>query len=907
MNYSKLTKDALLKQIERLENELRELENNASDAHTDGDTQYRNLIEHSPEGVLVIQDGKLVFYNSILREYVGYTDEDLTLTDFTDFIHPDDVDAAVYFYTKMMNGENVPSSFEFRIASKDGSFIDMEIYVSFSHWMNKPAVFCYFRDISERKRFETDLKISNERWKSLFENSIDANFTTDLNGDITAANGSMEKILGYTKDELIHMNFRDIIDSGSVESAWRSFNKMFRTKKPVVNEVYTVRNKHGDVLMIEANANVIEENERIIGFQGSFRDITARKKAEDSLRESEEKYLTLLLNSKEGILVLQDEQVKFFNPKVLEITGYDEHEIRKLAVFELVHPEDLEAVANRYKRTMSGENMVDPYVYRIYRKGDELRWVKGTGVSITWDGKPADLTFLIDVTEQKLAQEALIRSEENLRNFFETSRDVLYISSIDGKIVEINNRAEDLSGYSRSELFEMSVIDLYKNPADRKRVMDMVINNGYVTDYEIEMLKKDGSIVHCLFTSTVRKDNEGTITGFQGSIQDVTEKKRIEQQLIHAQKMEALGNLAGGIAHNFNNILVGIMGYAEFLMHKKQEGDPDYKAVKTIFESTTRAADMTRQLLSVARAGEHVARRIQPESIVKNTLQLIKNLFDKNITINTHIQENIKPIIGDQGQLEQCLLNLCINARDAMTAGGELLIEVENRHIDEEDARSHLEAQTGDYVILSVSDTGIGMSPEVRKRIFEPFFTTKLDTGGTGMGLATLYGIIKNHNGFINVYSEENVGTTFKLYLPVSMKKVEKPQPEEAPETTEGTETILLIDDEHHVLDMWGDLLGESGYTVMIADDGAQGVEMYREHQDEIDLVILDYIMPGMGGPDVIERLMEIDPDVKILIASGYSENGHVKGILNNDIVGFIQKPATMKEILSKVRTAIDG
>ncbi|MBT8491203.1 MAG: response regulator, partial [Deltaproteobacteria bacterium] len=398
----------------------------------------------------------------------------------------------------------------------------------------------------------------------------------------------------------------------------------------------------------------------------------------------------------------------------------------------------------------------------------------------------------------------------------------------------------------------------------------------------------------------------GEMIGVQGTIKDITEKKRLEQQLVQAQKMEALGNLAGGIAHNFNNILLGIMGYSELLMNKKDENDPDFKAVKTIFEGTTRAAEMTRQLLNVARAGEHVARKMQPEYIVKNTLPLIKNILDKRIDITTHIQKSIKPIIGDQGQLEQCLLNLCINARDAMPKGGELLIEIENRYLEEDYAQSHLEALTGEYVVLTVSDTGVGMTLDVKQRIFEPFFTTKGDRGGTGMGLATLYGIIKNHNGFINVYSEQGIGTTFKLYLPASTALVEEIPVEDASETMRGTETILLIDDELHVLDMWGDLLEENGYVVLTAEDGSRGVEIYRERADKIDLVILDYIMPGMGGKAVIKRLKEIDGDVKILVASGYSENGQAKGILNGDTAGFIQKPATIKEFLRKVRTVID-
>ena len=235
MSSPESSKDALLKRIEQLENEINELKKRASGGPDAEDMSYRDLVEHSPEGVLVLQDGKLVFYNRFLQEYIGFTDKELTQTLFTDFIHPDDVDTAVEYYTKMMNGEDVPSAFELRILSKENVYFEMEIYASFSLWMNKPAVFCYFREVSKRKKAERDLKISNERWKNLFENSIDANFTADLKGNITAANDAMAQILGYTKDELTHMNFRDLMDSQAIERTLRLFNVMFRTETPIMS------------------------------------------------------------------------------------------------------------------------------------------------------------------------------------------------------------------------------------------------------------------------------------------------------------------------------------------------------------------------------------------------------------------------------------------------------------------------------------------------------------------------------------------------------------------------------------------------------------------------------------------------------------------------------------------------
>ena len=639
-----------------------------------------------------------------------------------------------------------------------------------------------FRDITERRQATEAIKRSEERWKNLFDNSIDPFFTVDLKGNITAANTAMDLLTGYTKNELMRMHYSDLMDTDTVKRIELHFNRLFKTGRPIQHKIYSIKNKFGDDLIIEGNVNVIRDGDEIVGFQGSFKDITVRKLMENALRES----------------------------------------------------------------------------------------------------------------------------EERIRSIFETSADIIFVSDISGEIVDINPAIETISGYSIKEMIGKYTAKFYKDPVQRKEVIEELRQKGHIKNKEVLFLKKDGSVLDGLITIAPRLNKQGEMIGVQGTIKDITEKKQLEQQLVQAQKMEALGNLAGGIAHNFNNILLGIMGYSEFLMNKKDENDPDFKAVKTIFEGTTRAAEMTRQLLNVARAGEHVARKIQPEYIVKNTLPLIKNIFDKNIAITTHIQKNIKSIIGDQGQLEQCLLNLCINARDAMPKGGELLIEIENRHLEEDYARSHLEAQTGEYVVLTVSDSGVGMTLDVKQRIFEPFFTTKGDRGGTGMGLATLYGIIKNHNGFINVYSEQGVGTTFKLYLPVSKALVEEVPVEDDLETVRGTEMILLIDDEPHVLEMWGDLLEENGYVVLTAEGGSRGVEIYRERAKEIDLVILDYIMPDMGGGTVLERLKEIDGDVKVLVASGYSENGQAKGILNGDTAGFIQKPATMKELLRKVRTIID-
>jgi CheY-like chemotaxis protein len=379
---------------------------------------------------------------------------------------------------------------------------------------------------------------------------------------------------------------------------------------------------------------------------------------------------------------------------------------------------------------------------------------------------------------------------------------------------------------------------------------------------------------------------------------------------MQTQKMEAIGNLAGGIAHNFNNILMGIMGYAELLILKKKQGDRDYKAVKTIFEATHRAVELTTQLLNIARSGTHIPRKLNLNNIVKETLLLLSGSIDKTIKIETHYEDEIKPIKGDRGQLEQCLLNLCINAREAMADGGRIVIETQNMYLDENYVTNHIEARTGNYVMMSVSDTGAGIPAKTKERIFEPFFTTKSEKGGTGMGLATLYGIVKNHGGFVNVYSEEGKGSVFKLYFPVSPGVIDEEESlfEESLDETPmgGTETVLIIDDEKYVLDIWADYLTDTGFTVLTAKNGEEGIGLFRERADEVDIVILDYIMPDISGSEVLKRLKEIKGDVKVLVASGYSKNGQAKEMMEGDADGFIQKPSTLSELIRRIRGILD-
>ena len=387
-------------------------------------------------------------------------------------------------------------------------------------------------------------------------------------------------------------------------------------------------------------------------------------------------------------------------------------------------------------------------------------------------------------------------------------------------------------------------------------------------------------------------------------LNDVTDRKKIEAQLLHARKMEAIGTLAGGVAHDYNNLLMGIEGYASLILNKAPP-DTEYREyVEAIEESVQRGSDLTRQLLTFARGGQYNARPTDINDVIRESVSMFGRTR-KEISIREKYDEKIWLVEVDRGQMEQVLLNLFVNAWQAMPGGGDLYIRTENAVLDET-TLARFKIIPGDYVRISITDTGIGMDDHTRQRIFEPFFTTKEMGRGTGLGLASVYGIIENHGGFINVYSEQGKGTTFNVYLPAIKKGrvLDKPRRER---TLTGTETVLLVDDEAMIVDVAREMLKSLGYTVLTASAGKEAVAVYEKKHDRIDMIILDMIMPGMGGAETFERLRKINPEAKVLLSSGYSIDGQAEDILSRGCNGFIQKPFNLSKLSRRVREILDN
>jgi PAS domain S-box-containing protein len=515
------------------------------------------------------------------------------------------------------------------------------------------------------------------------------------------------------------------------------------------------------------------------------------------------------------------------------------------------------------------------------------------------------------VGSHKESQNALRESDKRYRSLFDNIRDFIYTHDLEGRFLTINRSAAQTIGYTPRELIGLPISDLML--AEHRRAfldeyLPQIKEQGFfngVTQY----LAKDGKKHYIEYRSLMVKQ-EGQEPYVSGIGRDITDRilsqgevKKLERQLQQAQKMEAIGTLAGGIAHDFNNLLMGILGNTSLMLLDMDENHPQYERLKVIERHVRLGADLTKQLLGFARGGKYEAKPTDLNELVKKSVGMFGRT-KKEITIHTKFVENVWTVELDRGQIEHVLLNLYVNAWQAMPGPGQLYIETENIVLDEHYVKPY-EVTPGRYVRLSITDTGVGMDKPTQRRIFEPFFTTKEMGRGTGLGLASVYGIIKNHGGYINVYSEKNEGTIFRIYLPASDKDV--PESTSFPEALlKGTETLLLVDDEDIIIEVGKQMLESLGYEVLLAKSGGEAIDLYTKNRDKVDMVILDMIMPEMGGGETYDRLKAINPTIKVLLSSGYSINEKADAILKQGCNGFIQKPFDLRKLSRKIRSVLN-
>ena len=759
------------------------------------------------------------------------------------------------------------------------------------------------------------LKKSQRRFKTVFKAAPIGIAMANPEGYFIEVNRAFTKMLGYRKAEMKELTFVDITHPEDREETQKLSNAVRQGK---INSYRTEKRylkKDGELVWGIIRATAVRDNQGAIQYWlGLVEDISERKLAEEALEESEKRYRMLFEHAAEGIMVLDLDsgKFKFANPAICKMLGYTAKELTNMGVKDIYPRKELKRVLRKFNEQIEGEKRLAQNIPCL-RKDGTLIYVNINSTRVVLDGVECNVGFFQDITKRVIAEEALRESEEKYRNILTNMEEGYFEVDLAGNLVFFNEASCELIGYPADELIGMNNRE-FTSPGTAKK-MYKTFNRVYRTGKpaqiaDFEVITKNNAKRHLELSASLIKDSEQNPIGFRGVVRDVTaqiksqkEKERLASQIQHVQKMESIGTLAGGIAHDFNNLLMGFQGNISLMLLDLEDDHHHVEYLKNMESYVLRGSELTRQILGFARRGKYQVKTTNINELLDKSAEMFSRT-KKEITIHKKFQDDLWPVDVDRGQIEQVLLNLFVNAWQAMPAGGEIYIETEAVHL-EDDYDKPYEIKPGPYVRISVTDTGVGMDDDIQQKIFEPFFTTKAVGRGTGMGLASAYGIIKNHNGIINVYSEKGHGTTFKIYLPASDKTVPKEKPK-AQKLLKGTETILLVDDEHMVIDIGKEILEKLGYTVITAASGTEAMRLFKKNQKKIDLVILDMIMPDMSGRDTFDNLKACQADVKVLLSSGYSIDGQATEILNSGCKGFIQKPFSLKQLSRKMREILE-
>lgn len=764
-------------------------------------------------------------------------------------------------------------------------------------------------DITDSKKKDIDLKKQADHLKKIID-SVNF-FMGVLKPDGTIIDASKNAIVtaGLNASDIIGKPFHEIYwpDSKPKKAKiLRAIKKAARGQGSKFD--IDVKTQGYDMIVTLSITPLFDDKGTVTHIVPAAYDITYRKEIESELRKSEEKYRNIIENIREAYYEVDLQgNMTFFNKAAVKILEFPEKKINGLNYTKFTSKDKVRDVYKTFNKVFTTQIPVKSFDWEITTKNGRKKHLK-VSISLIKDKNEIITGFrgiAHDVTEEKRVETELVHTKDFLESIIESSIDGIATTDIKGNLTFLSPSIESILGFEHNELIGEKVYHCYGNGIeDAKEIMKNLTSKGALKDYFLSFIKKNGDKLDISLSASLLKNEQNEVIGTLGIYRDITRQKQLEFQLYQTQKMKAIGTLAGGIAHDFNNILMGIQGNTSLILFDIDEKHPYYKKLKTIETLTQSGAQLTKQLLGFARGGKYEIKPVNINEIIQKSIEMFLRT-NKHIKIRSKLKENIWITEADPNQLEQVLLNLFINALQAMPHGGDIFVTTDNIKLDKSYIKS-FQIKPGNYIKIEVTDTGLGMDEKTQKRIFEPFFTTKKLGKGTGMGLASAYGIIKNHKGLINVYSEIEKGSTFKIYLPASTKKVsmDKKMPDKI---STGDETILIIDDEDTIIEVAKEMLQNLKYEVITANGGKNGIKIFKKNHDKIDLIILDIIMPDINGPNVYSSIIKINPDAKVLVSSGFSINKEAKLMIEKGCKGFIQKPFDIFQLSNKIREIIDN